>query len=98
MTDTITIRAATYGDRAAIERLAALDDGRAPWDEYLLAFVNGELRAALPIGGGRPLADPFHFTQEVVNLLRFVVGEPRRDASRSRGLPRLHLRTAQAAA
>jgi hypothetical protein len=96
MTDTITIRAATYADRAAIERLAALDDGRAPWDDYVLAFVNGELRAALPIGGGRPLADPFHLTEGVVNLLRVAAGgQPAHVAGGRR--PRLHLRTAEVA-
>ena len=71
MTDAITIRPATFADRPEIERLAALDDGHATADDFLLAFVGGELRAALPSTGERPLADPFHLTGEVVSLLRF---------------------------
>jgi hypothetical protein len=71
MTDAITIRAATFADRPQIERLAALDDTRASFDDYLLAFVDGELRAALPRTGGRALADPFHLTGQVVSLLRY---------------------------
>jgi hypothetical protein len=94
MTDAITIRPATYADRTEIERLAALDEGRAAWDEYLLAFEGGDLRAALPIGGGPVLADPFHLTEEIVSLLRFRAGQSR---SRSRRI-RLRPRAAQAAA
>lgn len=92
MTDPITIRPATHADRPQIERLAALDEGRAAWDEYLLAFEGGELRAALPTGGGPVLADPFHLTEEIVSLLRFRAGQ-----SRSRRM-RLRPRAAQAAA
>jgi hypothetical protein len=101
MTDAITIRDATFADRPEIERLAALDDGRAPFDDYLLAFVDGELRAALPRTGGRPLADPFHLTGEVVSLLRFWAchrDEGERSRPRQgRGI-RLRLGTARAAA
>jgi hypothetical protein len=99
MTDAITIRAATFADRPDIERLAALDDGRAPFDEYLLAFVEGELWAALPRTGGRPLADPFHLTAEVVSLLRFWAAH-REEGERSRPRPggRLRLRTGAAEA
>ena len=96
MTDPITIRPATHADRPQIERLAALDEGRAAWDEYLLAFEGGELRAALPIGGGPVLADPFHLTEEIVSLLRFRAGQSR-PRSRSRRI-RLRPRAARAAA
>jgi hypothetical protein len=91
MTDAITIRAATFADRPQIERLAALDEGRAPFDDYLLAFVDGELRAALPRTGGRPLADPFHLTGEVVSLLRFWAAHQEED-QRSRPRQGRHIR------
>jgi hypothetical protein len=70
MGDVITIRRATNEDRDAIERLAQLDSRREPRGEALLAFVGGELRAALPLHGGEALADPFYRTAEVVDLLR----------------------------
>jgi hypothetical protein len=101
MTDAITIRAATFRDRPEIERLAALDDGRAPFDDYLLAFVNGELRAALPRTSDRPLADPFHLTGEVVSLLRFWAAHRDESAGarpRARGRMRPRPRTAEARA
>jgi hypothetical protein len=70
MNDTITIRRATEDDRPAILRLGELDDRPAPSAEALLAFVDGELRAALPLPGGDAIADPFHRTAELVDLLR----------------------------
>jgi hypothetical protein len=102
MTTAVTLRPATYADRPEIERLAALDEERAPWDEYLLAFVGGELRAALPTAGGPALADPFHLTEEVVALLRFwaerQAEEGRPGGARPRRRIRLHARPGEAAA
>lgn len=69
MNETITIRPATAGDRDAILRLAELDGRRSPAGDLLLAFVEGELRAALPLAGGAALADPFHRTAALVELL-----------------------------
>jgi hypothetical protein len=79
-TATITIRKSTSGDTEAIERVAALDSGRAPRGGALVAVVEGELRAVLPLDGSRPLADPFHRTAELVDLLRVaaVPEKPRR--------------------
>jgi len=71
MTDAITIRHSTEADQAALQQLAALDDRHPPQGEALLAFVDGELRAALPLGRGDTVADPFHLTGDVVQLLRF---------------------------
>lgn len=71
MRDAITIRRSTDSDRAAISRLAALDDRLAPDGQALLGFVDGELRAAVPLEGGSTVADPFHLTGDVVELLRF---------------------------
>jgi hypothetical protein len=70
MNHPITIRRSTTGDAAAVARIAALDSARAPEGDAMLAFVGGELRAVLPLDGGRPLADPFHRTAELVELLR----------------------------
>ena len=66
----IALRRATFGDGAAIARLAQLDETDAPAGDVLLAELDGRLVAALPLDGGEPLADPFVRTKEIVDLLR----------------------------
>ena len=88
MNNPITIRRSTAGDAAAVARIAALDSGRAPEGDAVLAFVSGELRAVLPLDGGRPLADPFHRTAELVELLRYSVEPSRSQRKRRLGLGR----------
>jgi hypothetical protein len=85
----ITIRRSTTGDASAVARIAALDSRRAPEGDAMLAFVGGELRAVLPLDGGRPLADPFHRTAELVELLRYSVEPGRASRKRRMGLGRL---------
>jgi hypothetical protein len=96
MNDPVTIRASTHHDRTAILRLAALDSRPAPTADSLLALAGTELRAALPLDGGAPLADPFHPSAEIVDLLRVRVGQmtPRGRKRRSRGLRALRPRAA----
>jgi hypothetical protein len=72
MNDIITIRRSTEADRAAITRLAQLDDRPAPGGDALLGFVGGELRAAVSLNGGGAVADPFHRTADLVDLLRYA--------------------------
>jgi hypothetical protein len=86
MNNAITIRRSTARDAAEIIRIAALDSGHAPEGDAMLAFVDDELRAVLPLDGGRPLADPFHRTAELVALLRYSAPD---DGSRTRR--RFHL-------
>jgi hypothetical protein len=74
----ITIRQSTVFDRGAIERVAALDSGRVPEGRSLVALENGEVRAVLPMDGSRPLADPFHHTAELVELMRAASPPSRR--------------------
>ena len=71
MTEPITIRHATEDNSQELWRLAALDDRRAPNGPALLAYVGGELRAAVGIVDGRAVADPFHRTAELVEILQF---------------------------
>jgi hypothetical protein len=76
MRDAITIRRSTEADSADIFRLSLLDDRAAPKGESVLAFVNGELRAAMPLGKrDGVVADPFHLTGDVVNLLELRAGQ-----------------------
>jgi len=65
----VTIRVAGSADDDALERLAALDSQSAPTGYVLVAEVAGELRAALPVAGGEPVADPFHPTAALTSLL-----------------------------
>jgi hypothetical protein len=71
MTDAITITHSTAADSEDVWRLALLDDRRAPAGPALLAYVDGELRAAVGLVDGRAIADPFHPTAELVEMLRF---------------------------
>jgi hypothetical protein len=71
MTEPITITHATEDNSQELWRLAALDDRRAPKGPALLAYVGDELRAAVGIVDGRAVADPFHRTAEIVEILRF---------------------------
>jgi hypothetical protein len=57
-------------DTLEVWRLAALDDRRAPHGPALLAYVGGELRAALALRDGHVVADPFHRTADIVEMLR----------------------------
>ena len=102
MTEAITIRHSTHSDRWQIVRLAALDDRPAPCGEALLAFVGAELRAALALEGRGIVADPFHRTQQLVDLLRLRAAQEldgrngrRRGPAARRRIP---IRTVEAAA
>jgi len=71
MTEAITITRSTEADVENVWRLALLDDRRAPAGPALLAYVDGELRAAVGLVDGQAIADPFHPTAELVEMLRF---------------------------
>ena len=66
----LVIRHAVPADAAALRRLALLDDARPLRGDQLVALVDGELRAAVALAGGRTIADPFARTAELVDLLR----------------------------
>jgi hypothetical protein len=88
----VTIRMAVSADAEALGRLAQLDSAPPPRPvPMLVAEVGGELRAALPLHGGRAIADPFRPTAELVAILeertRQLAPPPRR-AARRRRLPR----------
>jgi hypothetical protein len=93
----ITVRLADYSDARELLRLAALDSTRVPDGALVVAESGHELLAALPLEGGRPIADPFHRTAALVELLelraaqlRALVHAPRRSlAERIRAAVRL---------
>jgi hypothetical protein len=66
-----TIRFASPDDESGLRRLAALDSQPILAGQMLVAEVDGELWAAVSLGGEpRAIADPFRPTAELVALLR----------------------------
>ena len=55
----VTVRHAQIRDERALARLAALDSAPIPDLPLLVAESDTRLLAALPLGSGRPIADPF---------------------------------------
>jgi hypothetical protein len=66
----VTLRFGVPADQNRLARLAALDSSRAPAQPILLAEVDGELLAALALSDGAVVADPFHPTADLIDLLR----------------------------
>lgn len=80
----VTLRYASAADNPRLVLLAELDSGSPPSGPALVAEVDGRLRAALPLDGGRPLADPFHCGLELVELLRLRASQLTRGAGPDR--------------
>ena len=85
----VTVRRSASADESALARLAALDSASPPRGPALIAEADSRMLAALPIGSGRPLADPFEPTAELVALLELrraqIDAAERRPAGRIRG-------------
>jgi hypothetical protein len=65
----LRLRYALATDSPALSRLAAFDERPVPDAPLLVAEVDGELRAALSLWSGQSIADPFHRTAALVELL-----------------------------
>ena len=84
----VTVRRSTSGDESALARLAALDSASPPRGPALIAEADTRMLAALPLGAGRPIADPFEPTAELVQLLelrRSQIGAVGREPAHARG-------------
>ena len=100
----VTVRHADAGDTTALRRLAALDSSDAPSGPVLLAESEAAILAAMPLDGGRAIADPFERTAELLDLLelrraqlaRERAGNGSRLAARVRGLMRLRVTESRA--
>jgi hypothetical protein len=66
----LTVRLATGADRAAIARLAELEQAAPPAEPVLLGVVMERPVAALSLSDGRVLADPFTPSADLVELMR----------------------------
>jgi hypothetical protein len=85
LTVPLTIRFASPFDAADIATLAELDSSRAPRGDVLVAYVDGELWAALSVEDGHFVADPLRPSAEAVEVLQERRRQLRR-ASRPRRL------------
>ena len=65
-------------------RVAALDSARVPRSPLLVAEMDGEIRAVLSLDDGSAVADPFHKSLDLVDLLRARAGATQRAPRRSR--------------
>jgi hypothetical protein len=65
----IEIRFLNGGDSAALGRLAERDTAELPAEPVLGGMVDGELVAAYSMENGDSIADPFHPTAEIRELL-----------------------------
>ena len=63
------IRLATGRDASALRRLGGLESRPVPTGRILVAEIDGEVPAALPLDGGGALADPFRQTAHLVQAL-----------------------------
>jgi hypothetical protein len=69
-TTPVMLRFAFPDDERAIARLAQLDSSEPPAMPVLLGEVGGQLRAAMSLADGAVVADPFHPSTALVDLLR----------------------------
>ncbi len=93
----ITVRRSRPSDEVELARLAALDSARPPRGPALIVEAGERMLAALPLGGGRPVADPFEPTAELVALLelrreQLEESSPARPSRGLRSLLRVPLR------
>lgn len=88
----VALRIDRVSDRAALERLAELAGRALPAGPFVVTEVEGRVVAALPLGGGAPLADPLVPTAHLLPLLELRAAQIRqvkvRPRPRRRLLPR----------
>jgi hypothetical protein len=65
----ITLRFAVADDATALAKLAQLDCADVPPNPVLMAEADGTARAAISLLDGSTIADPFHRTAAIVELL-----------------------------
>src|SRR4051794_4264736 len=65
----VVLRGARATDRMSRAALATLDGALPPVGPALVAQVRGAIVAVLPLDGGRPFADPFRRTDDLIALL-----------------------------
>jgi hypothetical protein len=86
-----TVRLAEAADDSALRHLAALDSRRLPAGPLLVGEMGGGIQAAVPVMGGRGIANPFVRTAELTTLLELRAEQLREqgfgEAERARVIP-----------
>jgi hypothetical protein len=96
MSDGIHIGLASAADFPAVRRVAERDSRLVPPGDLLVASDGGEVRAVLSLTTGEVVADPFHPTAALVELLRVRARQSRMDLPGTRGrVGKLALRSAE---
>jgi hypothetical protein len=67
--ESIMLRLSGVRDEEALDRLARLEGRSTPGGQHVVAEVDGTIVAALPLGPGPALADPFRPTAQLIPLL-----------------------------
>jgi hypothetical protein len=94
--EAVVLRLCNVHDDEALERLAVFEGRPSPRGRYVLAEVDGEVVAALPLAGGEPLSDPFRPTAHLLPLLRLRASQleaqprPRIEAAKAIAARMLH--------
>jgi hypothetical protein len=83
----VTLRLADRGDGAALDRLGELESHHLPPGPHLVAERDGRIAAAISLATGELVADPFHRTAELCELLRCHAGAVRVRTERSSASP-----------
>jgi hypothetical protein len=96
MEPSMCIRLAEVADTPALQRVAERDSRLVPAGDLLVGLVGGEIRAALSLSSGESIADPFHPTAALVELLGLHAKQARdeRPGTRDR-VGKLALRSAE---
>ncbi len=76
---TVTIRHAQVEDRPAVERLAGIEDRLPPRGAVLIAEIDEQILAALPLDGTAPVSDPLRPTAGLIDLLELRLRQLERD-------------------
>ena len=85
----IELRMCKPADDPAIDRLAALSEVPVPFGRLVVALLDGKLVAAMPLGGGEVVRDPFVKTTQLVHLLEVRAEQLREPSPRQALVPRL---------
>jgi hypothetical protein len=72
-----TVRLAEPADESVLRRLASLDSSRFPSGTLLVGEISGGIQAAVPVMGGRGIANPFVRTAELMTLLELRAAQLR---------------------
>jgi hypothetical protein len=87
-TKDVELRLCRVGDDLELEQLAALSERPLPFGRLVVAAVAGRIVAAVPIGGGCALRDPFVRTEHLLPLLELRAAQLREPEPRRAWLPR----------